>query len=820
MIRLLALRLAAVLLYASANAPAEARRVIVFKFDGLNAALIEKWMSTEDSRTGRTQLPWINEIFGHNGTRLTNFFVRGISLSAPSWAELDTGRHSVIRGNVEYDRWTLEAYDYLNFVPFYMDYARKKQADMPGVEVLDQTGTPLLIDAFRPEQRWQSYQIYQRGNKWSVLKRSVPDYFKTRTPRQLFEEYETGLDLSETVLQEQERELIDALADDRITYLDLFSGDYDHAAHASNDLKSQRLAMQSLDALVGRIWTAARASKLGPDTLFVLVSDHGMNTTPDVLSQGYSLVDWFNSAAGGGHHVITDRYTLSTFKLWGLDPLIHKVTNPSSASAYLNRQAEEYPTVLLDVDGNERAAVQLRANTWNIAQILLQSLTDPKLGTNVKSAVRAELSRWAELRAAQWAKEKADLQKTLGAAARAAEQASANFSALDRKWTPEELANGRVLEARRWEVLAAQLHQQQQEYRQFSRGMDAFVAMPGNASESLVPKKSLGDPNSLFDLQNYVVGLGPGGLKLDASGRLDMQNSFRRIDYFDALTQIRLRNRVQAGISNQPIDFLATRLDAHQAEDALAESGLLAAVWLYRTPERQALALYREHAGALQIRYLPISGLQAAADGRLSFRPAAWSPGFPLELWEDAALLVPGGAARDQWLSGWHFESEWFAALAPARYSNGLIGLSELFRPLAVTAPVWATGLSAEDQACLKDFEAMRRDLVQPDFEIFAADHWNFNVRNFNPGGNHGAFFRESTRSVLMFSGSGVPRGAVIEQPEDSLSFTPTILSLMGRSLRDFPGKPIQFPGSASLRSSPASGFVPSQPRPATPGHP
>jgi len=78
----------------------------------------------------------------------------------------------------------------------------------------------------------------------------------------------------------------------------------------------------------------------------------------------------------------------------------------------------------------------------------------------------------------------------------------------------------------------------------------------------------------------------------------------------------------------------------------------------------------------------------------------------------------------------------------------------------------------------------------------FANDHWNFNVRGFNPGGNHGSFLRISTHSALMLAGgneTGIPRNVVIEEPYDSLSFVPTILELLGRHAEaaSLPGKPI-----------------------------
>ena len=66
-----------------------------------------------------------------------------------------------------------------------------------------------------------------------------------------------------------------------------------------------------------------------------MVSDHGMNTQEGVYSQGYNLIDWFNSSAGGAHHVLTNRHPMTEFKLKGLDPFVSEVISPSPESAYL-----------------------------------------------------------------------------------------------------------------------------------------------------------------------------------------------------------------------------------------------------------------------------------------------------------------------------------------------------------------------------------------------------------------------------------------------------------------------------------------------------
>ena len=99
------------------NLQAQARRLVMIKVDGLPANLIERRLSEIDPATGNTRLPWIHRVFVEGGAWMRNFYVRGISLSAPSWQMLDTGHKLLIHGNAEYDRFTGHVYDYLNFFP-------------------------------------------------------------------------------------------------------------------------------------------------------------------------------------------------------------------------------------------------------------------------------------------------------------------------------------------------------------------------------------------------------------------------------------------------------------------------------------------------------------------------------------------------------------------------------------------------------------------------------------------------------------------------------------------------------------------------------
>src|ERR1043166_8482164 len=69
-------------------AHAQARRVVIIKVDGLPYDEVDRFVHEHDPRTGKSRLPWIEHVFYEHGTRVENFYVRGMSLSAPSWSLL------------------------------------------------------------------------------------------------------------------------------------------------------------------------------------------------------------------------------------------------------------------------------------------------------------------------------------------------------------------------------------------------------------------------------------------------------------------------------------------------------------------------------------------------------------------------------------------------------------------------------------------------------------------------------------------------------------------------------------------------------------
>lgn len=755
------------------NIAAAPRRMVILKVDGLNADLLYNTMRQTDPATGKSRLPWLSHIFGENGVIFDNFYTRGISLSAPSWSMLDTGQHAIIRGNVEYDRYTGHVYDYLNFFPFYIGYARKHRVDMPGVEVLDRAGIPLVIDSFPAAQRLQSFQLFQRGVRWPTLEHVLARRFSSKVLLSIVES--TGAPSLDTTLGEQtEAELVHALDDPEILYSDFYTGDLDHQGHATNQPAALLAELRKLDALAGRIWTAIEHSPLSRDTIFVVVSDHGMNNVPGVFSEGFSLPDLFNSPSGGAHHVITNRHQLSDFKIMGLNPLVERVISPSTASFYLAGDADRYPTAWLDVDGNERAAVQLRNSDLNKLHILLLQLARSDLAPDLRRAAVDCFLKTVDRHRSRWLNNAAELDREMDALAKSIAE---RHLVLDQPYsvTAQERASDGDKTRRRSIDQLQSWRREHAEYTLYLAKLRALLDLQPDPVHpfhrniaDFIPPSSLGDNNDVGQLQKYVVGLSARGLTLAATGKLDEEQSFRCVNYFSLLAAQRSRNNPQPALSSRPIDFTAMSLGTF-GDSSSPDSER--SYWLYGD-EASQLLIHVKSTGA--IRLDPVN--QVSEDERgVHWKLQPWRAGLPLHLFEDPDLHLPPAADRAAWLSQWHSEREWLIATHLCRYSNAVIGIPEELSPIADYVP----GPKGIDPILL-NYERRRRHLVEADFHVFAADHWNFNVRNFNPGGNHGGFFRISTHSVWMLAGASIPIQR-ISDPYDSLNFASTLLQLIGR---------------------------------------
>jgi hypothetical protein len=377
----------------------------------------------------------------------------------------------------------------------------------------------------------------------------------------------------------------------------------------------------------------------------------------------------------------------------------------------------------------------------------------------------------------EWSRTVAELKEETSALREAIETRRKTLAQQPRKWNVEQRESGEDKAARR---LSGELQEMEREYREYTSYLDHLqnllsleldIEHPFRRKISdIIPELSLGDHNTVWDLQHYVAGPSSAGLVVDAAGKLDEEQSFRHIDYFSLFSRQRARNNPQPALSARPIDFTAMRIPdgLYSGDTSVPQHGY----WVYADDNSQLLILV-DGSGSITVK--PIRHLMQHDDGRISYDTETWHAGLPLHLFEDSNLHLPQGADRGTWLSTWHTEREWLNAIHLCKYSNAVVGLIEELSPVAENVP----GVSGTNPVLLR-YERRRRELVQADFHVFATDHWNFNTRNINPGGNHGAFFRISTHSVWMMSGAGIPV-RTIDEPYDSLNFASTILSLSGR---------------------------------------
>lgn len=747
------------LLLLAASIRAAEIRLVILKIDGLPQALVDEYVSKIDPQTGRSYLPWIQHLFYEEGIRLTHFYTRGLTLSAPAWVVLDTGHLPVIRGNVEFDRISGRVEDYLNYNLYYWERLRRGRLEPRLMEILNEAGISLFSDIFPPDKKYLSPQLVQRVGRWMDLARPLVKMVEPDLKKRVGD-LVLGVDAKELFLESNLAELLANLADERRDYLDFYSPVLDKRLHNDNSEEVVLETLREIDRIIGRIHQVIQNSPRYRETVLVLVSDHGFNTNPRLYSQGFNIGNYLRRAELGGHHLLTKREILSAYSLRSLNPVLYSVINESDQSLYL-RGKKDYYTAILDFDGNERASLHLRNSDLNLLHMVLlelkKKLAPAEREEKVKAA-RAAIERWRTV----WEKEAAELGEELAAVRREIKRCRDHVK--KSKLSPELKAE--------LKMRAERLERDEKKYSKYRDMLERLLAIgesdPGRIKpEELVLPGVLGPRNNIYRLQNYIVGRAIDGKLIN-------------VDYFAALKGRKALNNIQPGVSPYPVDFIAARIPYEEVARTVAGSDLDTGqdlIWLYGGAESQALIVPRLDYGKLELKYVPVAGLHQHPDGTIAFQRIPFKPGLPLRIWEDEKLKVQED--REEWLDRFHDEEEWRAAMHETKYCLAVIGLYDLF------ASYYQERLKATpgpDGALLDRFWRRLRRNTEPDLHIFASDGWNFDVKDFNPGGNHGAFFRASAHSVFMLWGgaeTGLKRGVKIEAPYDSLSFVPTLLVLL-----------------------------------------
>jgi hypothetical protein len=358
----------------------------------------------------------------------------------------------------------------------------------------------------------------------------------------------------DSLLEKQtQAELEAGLKTPQVFYLGLFLGKIDHEGHATSEPAALLKGLHELDALAGQRWTAIQNSPFADQTLLVLVSDHGMNNVPGIVSQTYSLADLLNSPAGGAHHVVTNREQLSDFKFKSLYPLLQRVINASESSFYLRGQSDRYPTAWLDIDGNERASLHLRNSDLNKIHVLLQQLARPELPANLRKAAAKALGAAIDAHRAQWSNTATELDEELEDLKRTIETRKIAMKQLSGKFTKQQIDKGEQRTAWRLRQELEDWEGEYDAYRSYSARLKKLLVLepdPVNLFRAKISdflaEMSLGDSNTQQQLRHYVAGPTPAGLQMKSDGTLDDEASFRYVDYPKLFSEQSALNRPQA----------------------------------------------------------------------------------------------------------------------------------------------------------------------------------------------------------------------------------------------------------------------------------
>lgn len=804
-------------------------RLVVIKVDGLPQSAVDKYVTRTDPRTGRSVLPWTRYLFYDSGIRVANFYSRGISLSEPSWAIIDTGQHSIIKGNFEVDRNTGDSIDHLSFVGFYADSVRSRRVFPSGVESLDAARTPLTSDAWQFEDRDTGIQLLRRGTRWFDLLKVGVGPARHGSVGQRLGDLLIGVNEVEVWSRVAEESFMKAVRDPRIRYADIYWPYIDEAIHDDNSEASVLGAFVKFDRMLGRAQQAIAESGAADRTVLVVVSDHGATFDGEGLySQGVNLISYLNRPEFGAHHTISRGGPLANYELKGsaFQPFASGASLSSSRhSLYLSDRPGQV-TCAIDYDGNERAQIHVRDPDLNRLQMLWRALRGGQLAPVQQAAAGRGALAILDRRRPDWQREASEISEEVGALERRiatlkleqvrleAAIARNKKEASDRKVSPRPtlapFTGASALNCRdpyddivkRTRELAAELYRFERLRVEYAAQRDRLnarsritssEAFAAAAEDSLFGLREFGRHLTAADLLAYPVRLRD--VVANSTGELDERASFVTVNYFEQFSSIRVRNSTRAELGAAPVSWLVAELDARATAAALTRAGIArsgAEDWtraflVFGASDRQLLMLYRTRQDSvLDVTLVPIANIATVApDGSTcAFDPGSWRAGLPFGLFEDPKLET-GGVERSEWLSAPHTVNEWRDAAHLTEEGLAVAGLTEVYATAYLQTFDEATARASDpDTRLLLRFERRRRDAVAPDLFLHASPHWNFDLKDFNAGGNHGGFAHESMHGVLWLRGGVRTRliagPAVIERTCDGLDVAPTLLEAGG----------------------------------------
>ena len=761
--------------------------------------------------TGRSiVLPNIRHYFFEDGVYVENVFSETLTLSPCSWALIDTGQPSVIKGHATFSRDTCHLRYHLDGVRDTLDAIRRGDSRTAALWNLDQIGMSLMSDGFDPDRVWSGPQIYRRtGNKALLLESGkqwlhnnetgVPGIARSHLSRLVtgidyteFAQEMSGIMTARKILQK------DLLGQERYDYLSPILTLIDHQQHVDPHPANLIHWSVKLDREVGRIFEAVERSSRKSKTIVAMVSDHGSEIQPGRTAFSFPITRAFRRPLFGGHTVKTllaeNAWNAISVPVLGLDyPRLYE--SPDSPYGESAGGEKGYPTCFIDNFGNGRAAVNLRNDDLNRLHLILleikRSKPDSERWHQLKSMFRQNLERtrrWLEPDLALF-KDYHDGAQNLAFNL----LSKTDRDALDVAWRLQEEIERDVPQ-----IAALELLLRLQFGNDDLEGGLEFERMARSDFEisSLVPKGFLGYPNQVHQLSRYTLGLDE-DLKWVTS-TVDKKGRRLPMNYYQILSNYEASNAPVNGDYN-PYDLIVTRIPIRHVAEALqdiagirvSQRGLHNVVWVKSTAQQRhdkgGEALIVEDANR-RIQYVPVAGLEQVHD--LSFRFSLSSGTDPLGLLARRGVKTPDHISRLDWVRQFHSREDWLAATYQTEYGTAVCMLLDI-----TDNPTEAFIDSPEFQGYLTHFSSpglkarylrgLKRKYAnqQPDFLVWADELWNFNSHSRTAGGSHSGLRPIVTRTAFLVWGgenTDVASGVTVSQVGTTLDLVPTLFQALG----------------------------------------
>ena len=776
-------------------------RIILLKVDGLAGLLIEAALAPqsdavlrlpfpgrfrEDYRAtralvGREELfPNMKEYFVRQGVRAETIFTGTLPLSAPVWAQIDSGQPSIVKRNYYFNRASGASRVYLNGLFDSAGKLIKGSGRTHALWELDLLGIPILPDAFPPERVWSSLQPLSR--KRSAIQLGAMGKFLVRAgqrefrPGAVIHQHLSHLVAYPDHVERLDRSLSLTLAkwlkwraegdpSETLDFITALFVTIDHRLHLESSYRSVLHLLVKLDDWFGEVMGAVEQTARRNRTLVAMISDHGMNLYPVHINYGFPINPWLRRPEFGGHTVLSPEVEDSDHALTRPIPGVDFArVYESPESPYGERApfgSKGYFTAFAANLGNPRFDLFLRHSDLNRLHLLL--LDSLRLRNDVEKLDRVfGVFQPVFQRARPW----------LEADAYSLQQAAEVFEA----WSERHLAAGMpsardagsrlASESRLYRNQAAILRRllalpvEDEEWRRFVRS--------GLEIDQVIPRGYFGPPNSLEQLADYPVGWArPASERWSQSGA----SPFRTLNYPGLIAGYRALNPDAFG-NRYPFDFLVAPIPL---EDLTARKGppLRQALWLLASEDRGQAVFLEATDGTLW--YAPLKNRGELA--RLDAAGIAGSRdplGYPGRLW-----------AR------WLHPRRWVSETARLETSLVPVILADLFRP---NFQDYLSGESRAGVLMPLDGAGRREDLTRalrfrfrqatPDFRVWMRHGWNVNTMGQQPGGSHGGFLPLETQTTFMVWGGeemGLKRGRKVSGAFLTLDIAPTLMDAIGR---------------------------------------